>query len=114
MVATVALAHAHLQKAIPANGAVVNASPTSVVLTFSEPAKLTAAWLQKDGGPKQKVNGLVPSASKEISVPVAEPLQPGSYVLSWRVVGDDGHIVPGQIRFTVAAASSGATAPAPH
>jgi methionine-rich copper-binding protein CopC len=24
-------------------------------------------------------------------------------VLSWRVVGDDAHIVPGQIQFTIAA-----------
>jgi methionine-rich copper-binding protein CopC len=112
--ATVALAHTHLQKAVPANGAVVNAVPTSVVLTFSEAAKLTACWLQRGAGPKQKVSGVVPTAAKEISVPVPQPLQPGSYVLSWRVVGDDGHVVPGQIQFTVAAAPAGAPAPAPH
>ncbi len=98
--ATVALAHAHLQKADPANGAVVNASPTTVVLTFSEAAKLTACWLQKGDGPKQKVEGLTASSAREISIPVPQ-LQPGTYVLSWRAVGDDGHIVPGQIQFTV-------------
>lgn len=112
--ATVAVAHAHLQKAVPGNGAVVNAAPTSVVLTFSEPAKLTACWLQKGDGAKQKISGLVPTAAKEISVPVPQPLQPGSYVLSWRVVGDDGHVVPGQIQFTVAGATAAPTAPAPH
>jgi copper transport protein len=115
MTVTVALAHAHLQKAVPANGAVVNASPTSVVLTFSEPAKLTACWLQKGDGPKQKVSGLDLAAAKEISVPVPQPLSPGSYVLSWRVVGDDGHVVPGQIQFTVAGTPSAAPpGPAPH
>ena len=46
LAATAVLAHAHLQKSVPANGAVVNAAPTSVVLTFSEPAKLTACWAE--------------------------------------------------------------------
>ncbi len=111
--ATVAVAHAHLQKAVPANDAVVNASPASVVLTFSEAARVTACWLQKAGGPKQKIGGLAPSASQEISVPLPQ-LQPGSYVLSWRVVADDGHVVPGQTRFTVAPAGTGTAQPASH
>src|SRR5690349_17579860 len=99
MLATVALAHARLQNSVPVNGAIVSASPMSVTLKFSEPARLTACWLQKGGGPKEKVGRLVASAAKEISVPIGQPLQPGSYVLSWRVMGDDGHIVPGQIHF---------------
>ncbi len=111
-VATVALAHAHLQKAVPANDAVVKASPASVVLTFSEAARLTACWLQKVDGPKQKIAGPA-NASREISVPLPQ-LQPGSYVLSWRVVGDDGHVVPGQTRFTVGAGPAGTAQPASH
>src|SRR5260370_14302447 len=47
LVSTVAMAHAHLQKAVPADGAVVTASPANVVLSFSEPAHLTACWIQK-------------------------------------------------------------------
>jgi len=113
LAASVALAHAHLQKSVPANGATVDAAPASVVLTFSEPAKLTACWLQKGDGPKEKIAGLGTTAAREISVPVSQ-LQPGRYVLSWRAVGDDGHVVPGQIQFTVAAASKGAPQPAAH
>jgi len=102
LMATVALAHAHLQKAVPADGSTVNSAPTSVVLTFSEAAKLTACWLQKGDAAKQKISGLSTTAAKEITVPVAQ-LEAGSYVLSWRAVADDGHIVPGQIHFTVGA-----------
>jgi methionine-rich copper-binding protein CopC len=107
-VATVAVAHAHLEKAVPANGTTVSASPVNVVLTFSEPARLTACWIQKSGGPKQKIASLPTSPAALISVPL-ETLAPGTYVLSWRVVGDDGHVLPGQIQFTV----SGSAA-APH
>jgi methionine-rich copper-binding protein CopC len=98
--ATVALAHAHLKKAVPADGGVVATAPANVVLSFSEPARLTACWIQKGDGPKQKISGLPTTPSPEISVPLPQ-LEPGTYVLSWKVVGDDTHIVPGQIHFTV-------------
>jgi len=100
LAATAVLAHAHLKKAVPANGGVLSTTPGSVVLTFSEPARLTACWLQQGDGPKQKVTGLATTPAQEISVPVPQ-LQAGSYVLSWRVVGDDGHVLPGEIHFSV-------------
>ena len=95
--------HAHLQKAVPADGATVTAPPASIVLSFSEAAHLTACWLQKGDGPKQKIVPLPTRPSREITVPLPGRLDAGTYVLSWRVVGDDTHVVPGQIRFTVAA-----------
>lgn len=100
LAATAVLAHAHLKKAVPADGAVVGASPSSVVLSFSEPATLTACWIQKGRGPRQKVTGLATTPAPQISVPLPT-LEAGTYVLSWRVVGDDGHVLPGQIHFTV-------------
>jgi methionine-rich copper-binding protein CopC len=103
LAATAALAHAHLKSAVPADGGVVSTPPANVVLTFSEPAHLTACWIQKGDGPKQKITGLPTTPAQQISVPMPQ-LEPGTYVLSWRVVGDDTHVVPGQIQFTVSAA----------
>jgi methionine-rich copper-binding protein CopC len=100
-----AMAHAHLQKAVPADGGVVTASPANVVLSFSEPAHLTACWLQKGDGPKQKIGSLPTAPARQISVPLPQ-LAPGTYVVSWRAVGDDSHIVPGQIHFTVSAGAA--------
>jgi len=100
LAATGALAHAHLKKAVPADGAVVSTSPATVVLSFSEPATLTACWIQKGNGAKQKITGLATTPAPQIAVPVPK-LETGTYVLSWRVVGDDGHILPGKIHFTV-------------
>lgn len=103
LAATVALAHAHLKKAVPADGGVVSTAPANAVLSFSEPAHLTACWIQKADGPKQKITGLPTAASPDITVPLPQ-LEPGNYVLSWNVVGDDSHVVPGQIHFTVSGA----------
>jgi methionine-rich copper-binding protein CopC len=100
LVATAVLAHAHLKKAVPADGAVLGTSPASVVLSFSEPATLTACWLQKGDAPRQKIAGLATTPAQQIAVPVPK-LEAGTYVLSWRVMGDDGHVLPGQIHFTV-------------
>lgn len=109
LAATVALAHAHLKKAVPADGDSVSTAPANVVLTFSEPAHLTACWIQKGDGAKQKIAGLPTTPAAEISVPMPK-LEPGAYVLSWIVVGDDTHVLNGQMHFTV----MGGSAPAQH
>jgi len=97
--AAVALAHAHLQTSTPADGSTVTAAPPVVTLKFSEAARLTAAWIQKGDGAKQKLTALPEKPASEVNVTLPS-LEPGSYVLSWRAVSDDGHIVPGQIHFT--------------
>ena len=101
-----ALAHTHLVKAVPADGSTVAVSPAKFVLTFTEPAKLTALSLQKDAEAAKKIGPLPTTPSTEISIP-APQLAAGRYVLSWRAVSDDGHVMPGKLTFAVG--SSGAT-----
>ncbi|MGH8221270.1 MAG: copper resistance CopC family protein [Steroidobacteraceae bacterium] len=95
-----AQAHAHLRSAVPADGSVVSAPPSQVVLDFSEPARLTAAWIQRSGGPKSKIERLPRQSAASVAVPLPA-LSPGLYELSWRALSADGHIVPGRIHFTV-------------
>jgi copper transport protein len=95
-----AWAHAHLLRAVPADGSVLQAAPARVVLTFSEAARLTALWVAPLGGTRQRIAPLPTDAAAEISVALP-PLVPGRYVLSWRVVGSDGHVVPGELHFTL-------------
>jgi methionine-rich copper-binding protein CopC len=97
---TAALAHAHLEKANPADGSVITAAPQSLVLEFSERAQLAALWIATDGGSRRKLTPLPQQSQQRIVVSLPN-LAPGSYVVSWRVVGADGHVVPGQIRFTL-------------
>jgi copper transport protein len=105
-----AFAHARLIKADPANGSTVKAAPTKFVLTFGEPAKLAVLSLQKDAEPAKKIGPLPTEASAEISVP-APKMQPGKYILSWRVVGDDGHVLPGKLTFNVGPSPAATSAP---
>ena len=105
-----AFGHAKLVKAEPANGTTVTVAPTKFVLTFGEPAKLTALSLQKDAEPAKKIGPLPTDSAAEISVP-APKLTPGKYVLSWRAVGDDGHVMPGKLSFTVGPSPAATSAP---
>jgi len=95
-----ALSHAHLERASPADGSVMSGAPQNLRLEFSEAAQLTALWIARDGGPRRKLAPLPQQAQQQIVVPLPQ-LSPGSYVVSWRAVGADGHVVPGQIRFTL-------------
>jgi copper resistance protein C len=99
--AVTASAHAHLQKASPADGSVVTTSPLRIVLNFSQAARLTAASIQKGAEPRQSLKPLPAAAARQISVPLP-PLTPGSYSVNWRVLSDDGHMMSGTLRFTLA------------
>jgi copper transport protein len=107
--ASVAHAHAHLKSSIPADASTSSTAPHEVVLTLSEAAKLTTASIQKQGGAEQALTSLPAKAAVEVHVPLPA-LEPGAYVMSWRALSDDGHIMPGQIHFTIAAKA--ATPPA--
>jgi methionine-rich copper-binding protein CopC len=98
--AVTASAHAHLQKASPADGSVVTTSPSRIVLNFSEAARLTAASIQKGDEPRQSLKPLPAAAARQISVPLPQ-LTPGSYSVTWRVLSEDGHVMSGTLRFTL-------------
>jgi methionine-rich copper-binding protein CopC len=91
-------AHAHVQRVSPADGALLTTAPAELVLDFSEAARLTSVTLEKNGSAKQKVAPLPQQAQTHVVVALPA-LLPGRYLISWRSVAADGHIVPGQIHF---------------
>ena len=100
LLASPAIANAHLTKSSPANGAKVR-SPHHVVLTFSEalePAFSGALLLDKDG---RNLSGEPVKVSGRVITLAPERLDPGAYVVSWHAVGHEGKRLEGRIRFTV-------------
>lgn len=99
-VASVAWSHVHLKQSVPAEGAVVSAAPGQIVLTFTEPALVTALWIQQDANARQKLGPLPTEAQPTLTVPTPG-LKPGKYVVTWRAVSPDRHVMSGQLHFTV-------------
>ena len=97
-------AHAHLQKSSPADNSVIATSPPILELHFSEAARLTAVSIQKGEEPKKILAPLPTAAAQQLTVPLP-PLTPGTYLIYWRVISDDGHVMAGALHFTLSAAA---------
>lgn len=99
-----AAAHTQLDRAVPAAGSAVRASPPHLTLWFSqrfEPAFSTVRVLDPKG--KQVDNGdaqVGGSDAREFSVSLPK-LAPGTYRVRWRVLSTDTHVSEGHFTFDV-------------
>lgn len=98
-----ALAHSFLVDASPSSKDHVATPPKLVKLRFGggvEPAYSTISILDKSG--KVLKEGAVgkPETPRELTLEAPE-LAPGPYVVKYRVLSSDGHIVEGKYEFTV-------------
>ena len=95
-----ALAHAKLELTIPAADSSIAAMPAQVMLHFSEAVKITAMTIEKEGG-TDKVELKAPAAASSMVQAQAPKLAAGKYLLNWRGLSDDGHVMSGTVHFTV-------------
>jgi copper resistance protein C len=109
--ASPASAHNVLKSTSPADGQKVASTPSSVVLTFDEPAIAIGTKLVITG-PEGPVQIGKPSL---VDNTVTQDLQPGSpagaYTVDWRVTSADGHPISGSFTFMAEAAGGPSTAP---
>ena len=110
-IAVTAQAHTHLERSTPADKSRVKA-PAAIELHFSEAAKLTALALKKGTDAAQPIKPLPTGMLADFSIPVPA-LAAGDYVVSWRVLSDDGHVMSGKFGFTVDPAAPAAASMAP-
>jgi len=102
-IADAALAHTELAATVPADGAMIADAPENVQLTFSEPVRLTALSIQKDGERKQSLGPLPSETIKEFSAALPAMIEDGHYVVTWRALSDDTHVMNGEFMFAVGA-----------
>ena len=103
LAASGARAHARLVAADPAPNATV-AAPKAISLHFNEQfePKFSGLELAKNDGTKVPTGpaSADPKDAKTLTAPVAAPLTPGAYQVTWHAVGDDGHRTHGAYAFT--------------
>jgi copper transport protein len=95
-----ASAHASLNTTEPRDGSVVSTAPRVIALTFSEPVSPTSLKLTR---PDRSSVTLKSFVLKDRTVEITPPddLSDGSYLLSWRVVSEDGHPIGGSVVFSI-------------
>ncbi len=74
-------------------------APAQLSLTFTEPARLTQLSIERTGQPALPL-ALPEETSRTLHI-VLPALAPGDYLVRFRVLGADGHLVPGRLAFTV-------------
>lgn len=101
--ATPAAAHSDLHHSEPADGAVLRAPPSTVVLTFHAPVRVTTLRLLDGAGRERPMRreGERGAAVGEVRAAVQGALPPGDYRIEWRGVSPDGHAGGGAVRFRV-------------
>ncbi|HEV2502228.1 MAG TPA: copper resistance CopC/CopD family protein [Mesorhizobium sp.] len=100
-----ASAHASLVKTEPADGAMLQQSPSRFSLAFSEPVSpLVLTLVRPDGTPERLTSFRSDGQTLDIDNP--QPLGNGTHVLSWRVISADGHPVGGSLLFSVGSVSA--------
>lgn len=103
-------AHTALKNSNPAANQVVTEHLIELVLTYEgEVESLSTMTLQKE-------NQDIPLTAVEIQTNqmighLEKPLENGAYIIKWEIVGEDGHIITGDIPFTVQNTSEEITEP---
>ena len=111
-------AHSPLASSSPQNGKTLDEPPTEIFMEFKLPAKLIKVDLtkQSDKQGKNLLGRLFGGGDDGESVPLGTSflmtidkrqaiplpaLEDGSYSLAWRAMGEDGHVIKGNLTFNI-------------
>jgi len=103
--ASFALAHGFLDRALPAANSVVHTSPPQIRLWFTqrlEPAFSRLRVLDRSGRQVDSGDSAVDRADPKLVVVSVPKLAAGRYRVTWRVVSVDTHVSEGRFTFDVA------------
>lgn len=101
-----ALAHTHLAKSDPVDGSTIDKAPEHITLQFEHAVRVTEFTLQKGAEKGDSLLKALPQEPQQKLTAVPPKLTPGAYVVNWRAVGADGHVMSGKVRFTLSGGSA--------
>ena len=109
----VAFGHAKLMSTAPANGQAVSA-PSSVTVVFDDIVQAPKQALVVRGPSGQDVvRGFGVVGQKTLAGTLAPKLAAGTYMATWKIVSDDGHLETGTFHFKVQAGAGASSSQAP-
>lgn len=96
-------AHFSLVRSVPAKDQTLEVPPPRLQLWFSQAPAPVVSQITLKQGVLDVALGKTVVDDKEKSM-YAEPVKPlaaGAYTVTWRAAGDDGHVMSGDIKFTI-------------
>ena len=104
LLGSTASAHAELVSSSPANQAILDDSPTEILLTFTEDVDPIADSIRlvDASGAEVPLGDVGQSAGADtLGAAVPDPLDDGTYVVGWQAVSADSHKIRGAFTFSV-------------
>jgi len=97
-----AFAHTALASSNIESGAALAVAPDTLNLTFGKSVGLAKLELVTAGS--NSIEDITPAREMTTTHSVDMPsLKPGAYTIRWRAVASDGHVMSGEIAFTITA-----------
>ena len=97
--------HITLEASMPEDDQAVNGEVTEVRLFFSDAPLMRGASIRIVNSSRRLVRSSPPQAdatdAKQLSVKIDPALPTGRYVVQWRCIADDGHVMRGDFTFEV-------------
>jgi copper resistance protein C len=111
-----ALGHAELVSSTPADGDVLREPPAEVVITFDAELRPEGSEFRVTGpGGEAGMGSLdLDVAERNVLRGAVSASQPGTYAVTWTVLGEDGHQETGTFDFTVGGVPETALRTAPE
>ncbi|MDN4494791.1 copper resistance CopC family protein [Ureibacillus aquaedulcis] len=94
-------AHTHIESSSPQSGEVLTAPLEEITLTFEGKIEQSSSFtLQNAAGEAVSVDNIAISENV-LSGSLTEPIENGEYLINWNIIGADGHLIEGEVPFTV-------------
>ena len=92
--------HSVVTESHPENGAHLTAAPERLEVSFSKPTRIIKASITHNENDKTKLALSTKEPTKLISFTPA-PKDAGDYVVEWRALSKDGHVLKGSLEFSI-------------
>lgn len=94
-------AHSQLEESTPKNGENVTQSLKAITLTFETALEPTSSFTLMDGNNASIPLTTVSISGNQLIANVEDDLTNGAYTIHWKIIGEDGHPLEGDIPFTM-------------
>lgn len=99
-ISTLSHAHSVVTKSQPENGAHLSVAPERIEVSFSKPTRVIKASITHNEIDQDKLVLSTKEPTKLISFTPA-PKDVGKYVVEWRALSKDGHVLKGRLEFSI-------------
>ena len=97
---TLSFSHSVVTNSSPESGARLRVAPKHLEVSFSKPTRVVKASLTHNENDPVKLTLSTKEPTKMIRFSPA-PKDAGNYVIEWRALSEDGHVLKGSLEFSI-------------